>query len=62
MSTGTTPNTGEYDNLAKITMLHNGAAKVGDFIIEKTGRIIMVDPTTGKPTLVFNAEALPTIE
>ena len=35
MSTGTTPNTGEYDNLAKITMLHNGAAKVGDFLIEE---------------------------
>ena len=61
MSTGTTPNPSEYDNLAKITMLHNGAAKVGDFIIEETGRIITVDPTTGKPTLVFNATDLPPI-
>ena len=53
MSAGTTPSAGEYNNLAKITMLHNGAAKVGDFIIEQSGRIVMVDPATGIPRLCF---------
>ena len=39
---------GEYAGLAKITMLHNGAAKIGDFIIEESGRIVLVNPETGK--------------
>lgn len=61
MSAGTTPSSGEYSNLAKITLLHNGAAKVGDFIIEATGRIVMVDPATGKLRLVFNTTSLPLV-
>ncbi|BBD46672.1 Hypothetical protein PEIBARAKI_6665 [Petrimonas sp. IBARAKI] len=61
MSAGTTPSSGEYDNLAKITFLHNGAAKIGDFIIEPSGRIIMVDPVTGKARLVFGVSNIPTI-
>ena len=62
MSAGTTPSSGEYSSLAKITLLHNGAAKLGDFIIEPSGRIVMVDPATGKPTLVFNVSDLPSID
>lgn len=58
MSAGTTPSAGEYAGLAKITLLHNGAAKVGDFIVEQTGRIVMVDPATGKPRLVFSVQNL----
>lgn len=61
MSAGTTPSTGEYEGLAKITMLHNGAAKVGDFIIEESGRIVMIDPATGKPRLMFTVYNLPLI-
>ena len=69
MSKGTTPGTGsnqydyagEYLQLAKITMLHNGAAKIGDFIIEESGRIVMVDPVSGKLRLVFSTENLPSI-
>lgn len=61
MSSGANPSAGEYAGLAKITMLHNGAAKVGDFIIESTGRIVMVDPATGKARLVFGVENIPTI-
>lgn len=61
MSAGTTPSSGEYNNLAKITLLHNGAAKVGDFIIEPSGRIVMVDPATGMARLVFGIENIPTV-
>lgn len=61
MSAGTAPTSGEYDNLAKITMLHNGAAKIGDFIIESNGRITMVDPATGKVRLAFNVTNIPTV-
>ena len=61
MSAGTTPSSGEYDNLAKITFLHNGAAKVGDFIIEESGRIVMVHPDTGKERLVFNVMDIPLV-
>jgi len=61
MSSGANPSAGEYAGLAKITMLHNGAAKVGDFIIESTGRIVMVDPVTGAARLVFGVENIPTI-
>ncbi|SFL10185.1 hypothetical protein SAMN05216357_112132 [Porphyromonadaceae bacterium KH3CP3RA] len=61
MSAGTTPGANEYANLAKITMLHNGAAKIGDFIIEESGRIVMVDPETGKPRLVFGVFNIPTV-
>lgn len=61
MSQGTAPAAGEYDALAKITMLHNGAAKIGDFIIEESGRIVLVDPTTGKPRLVFGISDIPII-
>ncbi len=61
MSAGTTPSTGEYEGLAKITMLHNGAAKVGDFIIEESGRIVMVDPATGAPRLVFGVQNIPSV-
>lgn len=61
MSAGTTPGEDEYGNLAKITMLHDGAAKIGDFIIEKTGRIVMVDPATGKIRLQFGVQNIPLI-
>ncbi len=61
MSAGTTPGANEYEGLAKITMLHNGAAKVGDFIIEESGRIVMIDPATGKPRLMFTIYNLPLI-
>lgn len=61
MSAGTAPSSGEYSSLAKITLLHNGAAKIGDFIIEPTGRIVMVDPATGVPRLIFGVENIPTI-
>lgn len=61
MSAGTTPSSGEYSGLAKITLLHNGAAKVGDFIIEPSGRIVMVDPATGVARLIFGVENIPTI-
>jgi len=61
MSAGTTPGSGEYAGLAKITMLHNGAAKVGDFIIEQSGRIVMIDPATGKVRLMFSVYSLPLI-
>ena len=60
--TGQFDYSGKYPNLAKITMLHNGAAKIGDFIVEPSGRIVMVDPATGKPTLVFNVSDLPSID
>ncbi|MDD4729465.1 MAG: hypothetical protein PHN55_12045, partial [Dysgonamonadaceae bacterium] len=52
----------QYLQLAKITMLHNGAAKIGDFIIEESGRIVMIDPTTGIARLVFSIENLPSID
>ena len=61
MSAGTAPSSGEYEALAKIVMLHDGAAKIGDFIIEQTGRIVMVDPVTGKPRLVFSVQDIPLI-
>lgn len=52
---------GQYPQLAKITLLHNGAAKIGDFIVEESGRIIMVDPSNGEIRLVFSIENLPAI-
>lgn len=61
ISQGTAPSAGEYDNLAKITMLHNGAAKVGAFIVEESGRIILADPATGKARLIFNVMDIPTV-
>lgn len=61
MSAGTTPSAGEYSNLAKIVMLHNGAGKYGDLIVEPSGRVVMVDPATGKSRLVFGVENIPTI-
>jgi len=33
-----------YEALQKLSCFHDGAAKIGDFIIEQTGRIVMVDP------------------
>jgi hypothetical protein len=39
----------------------NGAAKVGDFTIEESGRIVMVDPATGTHRLVFGVQNLPSI-
>lgn len=62
MNAGTTPNSGEYNALPAITMLHNGAAKIGDFIVEASGRISMVDPSTGKPRLIFNITNIPSLE
>ena len=62
MSAGTTPGADEYASLAKITLLHNGGAKLGDFIIEENNRIVMVDPATGQPRLVFGTLAIPDIE
>ncbi len=58
---GTAPDAGEYSQLPAIVMLHNGAAKIGDFIVEDSGRIMLVDPTTGKPRLVFSVTDLPTL-
>lgn len=52
----------EYAKLAKITLLHNGAAKIGDFIIQQNGRIIMIDPDLGIQRLVFTTDKLPTLE
>lgn len=52
----------KYDALAKITLLHNGAAKLGDFIVQESGRIIMIDPNLGIERLVFTNSNLPTIE
>lgn len=57
-----TPNVGEYASLAKIALLHSGGGKLGDFIVEESGRIIMVDPVTGKERLVFSVESLPDIK
>ena len=67
MSIGTPAGTGvgqfnyatKYAALAKITMLHNGAAKIGDFIIHKNGTIVMVDPSTGMQRLMFGVQDLP---
>lgn len=62
IANGQTPAVGEYAALAKIALLHSGAAKVGDLIVEESGRIIMVDPVTGKERIVFSLEDLPSIE
>lgn len=51
----------KYDDLAKTTTLHNGAGKYGDFIVEESGRIVVVDPATGLPRLVFSVQDIPTI-
>lgn len=61
MSSGTAPSSGEYNSLARIVLLHNGAAKVGDFIVEESGRVTMVDPATGKVRLAFDANNLPSL-
>jgi hypothetical protein len=70
MSEGTPPGTGEgqfdyqakYQQLAPVAILHNGAAKVGDFLVLESGRIAMIDPSTGIPRLVFSVTDLPLIE
>lgn len=49
----------KYAQLAKITMLHNGAGKYGDFIVLENGSIIMVDPTTGQQRVTFSVQDLP---
>lgn len=56
------PDANEYFNLAKIIMLHNGASKLGDLIIEESGRVFLVDPTTGKQRLVLSAFDLPDLQ
>lgn len=61
MQAGEEPDEDDYRDLAKITMLHDGSAKIGDFIIENTGRIIIADPETGKERLVFNSQSIPAI-
>ena len=48
-------------NLRKLPCSHNGAAKIGDFIIEDSGRIHMVDPSTGKSRLMFSVNNLPLV-
>ncbi len=70
MSEETPPGTGEgqfdyqakYQQLAPVAILHNGAAKVGDFLVLESGRIAMIDPSTGIPRLVFSITDLPLIE
>lgn len=62
IAAGTTPNLGEYAALAKIALLHSGAAKVGDLIVEESGRVSVVDPATGKSRLVFSAQDIPLLK
>jgi hypothetical protein len=61
VANGQTPATNEYDKLAKIALMHNGAAKIGHFFIEALGRIFIADPSTGKERLVFLNQNIPTV-
>lgn len=56
-----TPDDNEYLSLAKISLLHNGSGKYGDFIVLESGAVIMVDPGTGKPRLIFSASNIPSV-
>lgn len=58
---GITPDLDEYTDLAPVTFLHDGSAKLGAFLVEQSGRIVMVDPATAKPRLVFDVTDLDNI-
>jgi len=48
-----------YDQLANIVMMHNGLSKMGDFIVDENGNVIIVDAATGKKRILFSATNLP---
>jgi hypothetical protein len=52
---------GKYAQLAKITILHNGAGKYGDFLVLKNGVVVIVDPETGQQRLTFSVQDLPSL-
>ncbi len=52
----------EYNNLPHIVFLHNGAGKIGDFIIEQAGRIVLINPETGERRIIFSTGTVPTAE
>lgn len=62
ISLGVTPSSDEYANLAKIVLLHSGAGKIGDLIVEKSGRVMIVDPVTGKERIVFSKSDLSSLD
>ena len=47
-----------YSNLAPVTILHNGAAKIGNFIVFENGTIVMIDPESGTERLMFSISDL----
>lgn len=49
----------EYNDLANVTIMHDGSAKIGNFIVEKNGRIVMLNPTTGAVRLSFSIGDIP---
>lgn len=51
----------EYNNLPSIVFLHNGAAKIGHFIVLTSGEILVIDPATGSVKLKFTTADLPAI-
>ncbi len=51
----------EYNNLPSIVFLHNGAAKIGHFIVLTSGEILIIDKNTGAIKLKFSTSDLPAI-
>lgn len=51
----------EYNNLPSIVFLHNGAAKIGHFIVLTSGEILIIDKSTGVIKLKFTPADLPAI-
>lgn len=62
MKDGIMPDEGEYAALASNIQLHSGASKLGDLLTFENGAVVMVDPATAKPRLIFNVLDLPKIE
>lgn len=51
----------EYNNLPSVVILHNGAAKIGHFIVLTSGEILIIDKNTGAIKLKFSTSDLPAI-
>lgn len=52
---------GKYEALAPVSILHSGASKVGDLIVTAEGRVMVVDPATGKERLTIHTLPIPDV-
>lgn len=52
-------NFGQTNETKNVDIRHDGTANIGHLLVEEFGRVVMLDPVTLRPRLVFNAETIP---